>query len=80
MSVLLSKFEYFIEEKLGLLIGVWISMPKLLPRVQILDAKTTKKDCYVGTLEAFHLWTLGIAMKAEGPNFCSLSIRLLNFL
>ena len=56
MNVLLSNFEYFIEKEFGLLTRVWISifnMPKFLSRVQTFGAKTTKKCCHVGTLEAF---------------------------
>ena len=73
MSVILLK------KKFGLLIRVWVSVfivPKLLLRVQTLGAKTTKKCCHVGTLEAFHLWILG----AEKLDSCSPPIKLLDFL
>ena len=78
MSVFLSNFEYFIEKKFGFSTRVWVSilsMPKFLPRVQNLGAKTTKKYCYVGTLEAFYLWILGTSVKAKRPNFLSLPIN-----
>ena len=83
ISVLLSNFEYFIEKKCGLWTRVWISifiMPKFLPRVQTLGAKTTKKCCHVGTLEAFHLWTLENSMKAERLESYYRPIKLLHFL
>ena len=83
MSVFLSNFEYFIEKDVCLLARVWVSifdMPKLLPKVQNLSAKTTKMCYHVGTLEAFHLSTLDIIEKAKRPNFHSLPIKLLNFL
>ena len=83
MSVLLSNFEYFIEKKFGFSTRVWVfifSMLKLLLRVQTLGAKSNKKCCYVGILKAINLWTLGIGVKVERPNFCYLPIRLLDFL
>ena len=67
-KVFLSDFEYFIEKKFGLLTRVWVSVlggPKLLLRGQTLGAKSTKKCCHVGTLEAFHLWSLATSVKAQ---------------
>ena len=74
MSVFLLDFEYFIQKRFGLSIRVWISilgMPKFLLRVQTLGAKSVKKYCHIGTLEAFYLWTLGTSVKAERPDSCS---------
>ena len=68
ISVLLSDSEYFIEKKFDLLIRVWISIfeaPKLFLRGQIFGAKSAKKSCHVGTLEAFHLWNLATNVKAQ---------------
>ena len=67
INALLSDFEYFIEKKFGLLTRVWISVlggPKLLSRGQTLGTKSIKKCCHVGTLEAFHLWSLATSVKA----------------
>ena len=61
MSVLLSEFEYFIEKKFHLLtkVGIFIlGGPKLLSQGRILGAKSDAKCCHVGTLEAFHFWSL----------------------
>ena len=68
INVLLSNFEYSIRKKFGLLTKVWVSVlggPKLLSRGQTLDAKSAKKCCHVGTLEAFHLWSLATCVKAQ---------------
>ena len=68
ISVLLSNSEYFIEKNFGLLTRVWVSVlggPRLLSRGQTLGAKSAKKCCHVGTLEAFHLWTLATSVKAQ---------------
>ena len=67
-SVFLSDSEYFIEKKFGLLTKVWVSIlggPKLLSRGQTLGAKSAKKCCHVGTLEAFHLWSLATSVKVQ---------------
>ena len=63
----MSDYEYFIEKEFGLLTRVWVSVlggPKLLSRGQTLGAKSVKKCCHVGTLEAFHLWSLATNVKA----------------
>ena len=55
MSVILSDFEYFIEKMFDPSIRVWVSIlgvPKFLSRGQTLDAKSAKKHCHVGTVEA----------------------------
>ena len=68
ISVLLSNSEYFIENKFSLSTRVWVSVlegPKHLSRGQTLDAKSAKKCCHVGTLEAFHLWSLTTSVKAQ---------------
>ena len=68
ISVLLSHSEYFIEKKFDLLTRVWVSVfdaPKLFSRGQTLGTKSAKKCCHVGTLEAFHLWSLAISVKAQ---------------
>ena len=65
ISVLLSDSEYFIEKKFGLSTRFWISVlegSKLLSRGQTLGAKSAKKCYYVGTLEAFHLWSLATTL------------------
>ena len=67
-SVFLLDSEYFIEKKFGLSTRVWISIlggPKLLLRGQTLGAKSARKYCHVGTLEAFHLWSLATTVKAQ---------------
>ena len=67
ISVLLSDSKYFIKKKFGLSTKVWVSVlggPKLLLRGQTLGAKSAKKYCHIGTLEAFHLWSLATS---EGP-------------
>ena len=72
ISVLLSDSKYFIEKKFGLSTRVWISIlggPKLLLRGQTLGAKSAKKCCHVGILEAFHLWSLAISVKAQRSTF-----------
>ena len=61
INVLLSDSEYFIEKKFDLSTRVWVSIfdaPKLFSRGQPLGTKSAKKCCHVGTLEAFHLWSL----------------------
>ena len=61
ISVLLSDFEFFIEKKFHLSTRVWVSIlrgPKFLLSDQTLGVKSAKKCCHVGTLEAFHLWSL----------------------
>ena len=68
ISVLLLDFEYFIEKKFDLSTRVWVSVfdaPKLFSRGQTLGAKNAKKCCHVGTLEAFHLWSLATSVKAQ---------------
>ena len=68
ICVLLSDFDYFIEKKFDLSTRVWISIfdaPKLFSRGQTLGAKSAKKCCHVGTLEAFHLWSLATSVKAQ---------------
>ena len=68
ISVLLSNSEYFIEKKLDLSTRVWVSVfdaPKFFSRGQTLGAKSAKKYCHVGTLEAFHLWSLATSVKAQ---------------
>ena len=68
ISIFLSNSEYFIEKKYGLSTRVWISVlggPKLLSRGQTLGTKSTKKCYHVGTLEAFHLWSLAPSVKAQ---------------
>ena len=68
ISVLLSNSEYFIEKKFDLSTRVWISVfdaPKLFSRGQTLGAKSAKKCCNVGTLEAFHLWSSATSVKAQ---------------
>ena len=68
VTVLLSDFEYLIEQKFGLSTRVWVSVlggPKLLSRGQTLGAKSAKKCYHVGTLEAFHLWSLATSVKAQ---------------
>ena len=79
MNVLLLDFEYFIEKMLGLSTRVWVSIPsvpKLLPKVQTFGAK---KCNHVGTLESFHLWTLGTSVKAKRSDSRSPLIKLLDF-
>ena len=83
MSVLLLDFEYFMENKFHFLTRVWVSIlreSKFLPRGQNLDAKSAKKCCHVGTLEAFHLWSLATSVKAHRSTSCSPPIKLLDFL
>ena len=68
ISVLLLDSEYFIEKKFDLSTRVWVSVsdaPKLFSRGQTLGAKSAKKCCHVGTLEAFHLWNLATSVKAQ---------------
>ena len=68
ISVILSDSKYFIEINFGLSTRVWISVlggPKLLSRGQTLGAKSVKKCYHVGTLEAFHLWSLATSVKAQ---------------
>ena len=68
ISVLLSDSKYFIEKKFDLSTRVWVSVfdaPKLFSRGQTLGAKSAKKCCHVGTLEAFHLWSLATIVKAQ---------------
>ena len=68
INVFLSNFEYFIEKKFDLSTRVWVSVfdaPKLFSRGQNLGAKSTKKCYHVGTLEAFHLWSLATSVKAQ---------------
>ena len=72
ISVLLSDFEYFIEKKFDLSTRVWVSVfdaPKLFLRGQTLGAKSAKKYCHVGTLEAFHLWSLATNVKAQKSTY-----------
>ena len=60
--------EYFIEKKFDLSTRVWVSIfdaPKLFSRGQTLGTKNAKKCCHVGTLEAFHLWSLATSVKAQ---------------
>ena len=83
MSVLLSNFEYFIENKFHLSTKVWISILdglKLLPKGQTLDIKSAKKYCHVCTLETFHLWGLATSVKAQRSTSCFSPIKLLDFL
>ena len=82
MSILLSDFEYFIETKFDLSTRIWVSIlgvPKLFLKGQTLGAKSVKKYCHVGTLEAFHLWSLGTNVKAKRVTSHSPPIELLNF-
>ena len=68
INVLLSDSEYFIEKKFDLSTRIWVSVfdaPKLFSRGQTLDAKSAKKCCHVGTLEAFHLWSLATSVKTQ---------------
>ena len=53
MNVLLLDFEYFIEKYLTSRQEFGFS---------IIGTKSTKKYCHVGTLKAFHLWTLGTSV------------------
>ena len=72
INVFLLDFEYFIEKKFGLLTRVWVSIlggPKLLSRGQTFGAKSIKKCYYVVTLEAFHLCSLAISVKAQRSTF-----------
>ena len=55
-------------------------MSIFLPRGKTLGAKSAKKYCHVGTLEAFHLWSLGTSVKAKRSTSYSLPIKLLDFL
>ena len=62
---------------------VWVSIfdaPKLFPRGQTLGTKSAKKCCHVGTLEAFHLWSLATSVKAQRSTSRSPPITLLDFL
>ena len=71
MNILLLDFDSFIEKMIGFFARIWISIlyvPKFLPRGQTLgakSAKSAKKYCHVGTLEAFYLWSLSNSMKAK---------------
>ena len=68
INVFLSDSEYFIEKNFDLSTRVWISIfdaPKLFSRGQTLGTKNAKKYCHVGTLEAFHLWSLATSVKAQ---------------
>ena len=68
ISILLSDSKYFIEKKFDLLTRVWVFVfdaPKLFSRGKTLGTKSAKKCCHVGTLEAFHLWSLATSMKAQ---------------
>ena len=56
-----------------------LNVPKLLLRVQTLDAKSVKKCYHEDTLEAFHLWTLSTSVKAERPTSRSPPIKVLDF-
>ena len=83
MNVFLSDFECFIEKELHLSTRVWISIldvPKLLLRGQTLRTKSAKKYYHVGTVEAFHLWSLAINVKVEKLTSCFPPIKLLDFL
>ena len=82
MSVLLLGFEYYTEKKYYLSTRVWISILrglKLLPRGQILGAKSAKRYCHIGTLETFHLWILATSVKAQRFTSYSPPIKLLDF-
>ena len=62
---------------------VWVSIfntPKLSSRGQTLGAKSAKKCCHVGTLEAFHLWSLATSVKAQRSTSRSPPMTLLDFL
>ena len=66
-----------------LLARVWVSIfdaPKLFSRGQTFGAKSAKKCCHIGTLEAFHFWSLAISVKAQRSTFCSSPVTLLDFL
>ena len=68
INVLMSDSEYFIEKKFGLSTRVWVSDlggPKLLSRGQSFGIKSVKKCHHIGTLEAFHLWSLATSVKAH---------------
>ena len=68
ISVILLDYEYFIEKTFGLFTKVWVSVlggPKLLSGGQTFGTKSAKKCCHVGTLEAFHLWSLATSVKAQ---------------
>ena len=48
-----------------LLARVWVSVfdvSKLFPKGQTLGAKSARKCCHVGILEAFHLWSLATTL------------------
>ena len=62
---------------------IWVSVfdaPKLFPRGQTFGAKSAKKCCHIGTLEAFHLWSLVTSVKAQRSTSRSPPITLLDFL
>ena len=83
MSVLLSKFKYFTEKIFDLSTRVWISIlivPNPCREVEFLVPKVPRKHCHVGTLEAFHLWSLATSVKAaRSTSYCP-PIKLLDFL
>ena len=57
-----------LKKKFDLSTRVWVSIfdaPKLFLRGQTLGAKSAKKCYHVGTLEAFHLWSLATSVKAQ---------------
>ena len=62
---------------------VWISIfdaPKFFLRRQTLGAKSAQKCYHVGTLEAFHLWSLATSVKVQRSTSRSPPITLLDFL
>ena len=62
---------------------VWVSVfdaPKFFPRGQTFGTKSAKKCCHIGTLEAFHLWSLATSVKAQRSTSRSPPITLLDFL
>ena len=68
INVLLLDSKYFIKKKFGLSTRVWISVlggPKFLSRGQTLGTKSAKNYFHVGTLEAFHLWSMVTSVKAQ---------------
>jgi uncharacterized membrane protein YagU involved in acid resistance len=64
----------YLERKFVLLRRIWVSigtMEKLSSSKQNLGAKTHKKCCCVGVLEAIVIWQLTFSTKAQETNFCS---------
>ena len=80
MSVLLLNFDFFIEKNVQPLnksLGFHSRCAQTLTK----RPNSWHQKCYhVGTLKAFHLWTLGTSVKAKGLDSHSPPIKLPDFL